>query len=261
MTKPKTKLIQMPAQELCIHPTAQRELRPARVTELAENLDLDAIGVMHAVEYPIDDVVAKRLVDGQHRWQALIDRELGEWIVNVLLHLDVKDDARASDLFLKLNNRAAIYPFDKFKNAHKAGYEHAVGVTDIAEAHRLKVHRQVADGHIACVSALSRVWKYDQGATLDAVLGTVTEAWGRTASSCEAKLIEGIGLVFKTFNGVIDRPAMAKKLAKYPGGAPALMGDARGLREYRKASVARCVTERVIETYNAGRRSGRLDPL
>ena len=52
---------------------------------------------------------------------------------------------------------------------------------------------------------------------------------------------------------------MIKKLAKYPGGASALLGDAKGIHERRHISVARCVAEQVIETYNSGRRSGKLD--
>jgi hypothetical protein len=58
--------------------------------------------------------------------------------------------------------------------------------------------------------------------------------------------------------GRIDDAALIQKLAKYPGGAAALHGDAKGRVAYRRSNVSRCVTEIIEELYNSGRRSGRV---
>jgi hypothetical protein len=213
------------------------------------------------VEYEIDGVTGLWIVDGQHRYRVLMDHGFGEWIVEVKIHLDVKDDARASDLFIKLNSRASVQPFDKFKNARTAGYENAVRITRIAKDCGLEVARQAGDGKICCVSALTQAYAIDGGQTLIAALETLVAAWGRTAASVEGKLIEGVAAVYKTYKDGIDRPALVKKLGKYPGGATGLLGDAKGLRQYRHLSVGRCVAERIVEVYNSGRKVGRLDPL
>jgi hypothetical protein len=257
----KSKVIKIEAQSLRIHPHAQRELVPRKLRQLKKDFDLDAIGVLHGVEYEIDGVLAIWIIDGQHRWKTLIDLGLGEWTVEVKLHLDCKDDARASELFLRLNNRASVHPFDKFENARSAGHADAVGITRLASDRQLKVERGSRDGVVCCVSVLNTVFNIDAGATLAATLDTVLAAWGRTAAAVEGRVIEGLGLVYERFNGAIDRPALVKKLAKYPGGPSKLIGDARGLREFRHASIPRCLAERVIEVYNAGRRAGKLDPL
>jgi len=257
----KSKLVKVEAQKLRTHPYAQRELLQHKLKQLKEDLDLDAIGVLHGVEYAINGEYAIWIIDGQHRWRALMDHGFGEWEVEVKIHTEVKDDARASELFLKLNNRAVVKAYDKYENARRAGHNNAVSIAKIATERSLRVDRQSADGHLCCITVLMNVWNFDGGNTLILTLDTLLAAWGRTAAAVEGKLIEGLGTLYKTFNGTIDRPVLVKKLAKYPGGASGLIGDARGLRQFRHASVSRCVAERIIELYNVGRRNGKLDPL
>jgi hypothetical protein len=257
----KSKFVRVEAQSLRIHPFAQRELVPSKLKKLMAELDLDAIGVLHAVEYEIGGVHAIWIIDGQHRWRALMEHGFGEWEVEVKIHLDVTDNARASELFLKLNDRAVVSPYDKFDNEVKAAFPAAVGIVQILQDRGLRVTRNAADGRVCCVTAMKKLYLADEGRSLRLTLDTAVAAWGKTASAVEGKLIEGLGLVYSTYNGSIDRAAMVKKLAKYPGGASALIGDAKGLKNLRKTSLSRCVAEKVIETYNAGRKTGRLNPL
>jgi hypothetical protein len=259
--RPRSKVVRVEAQTLRVHPFAQRDIVPSKLKKLMAELDLDAIGVLHAVEYEINGQAAKWIIDGQHRWRALIGHGLGEWLVEVKIHLDVTDDARASALFLKLNDRAAVSPFGKFANEVKAGVPEAVGVIQLVHARNLKATNASGDGQVRCVTALKRVYGLDGGKALALTLETIIGAWGRTESAMDGKIIEGVGLVHSTYNGSIDLPALSKKLAKYPGGASGLLGDAKGLRQFRKASLPRCVAETVIEAYNVGRKTGKLDPL
>lgn len=254
----KAKVVKVRADSLAIHPTAQRELVPSKLRKLMSDLDLDAIGVLHAVEYPINRETKLWVIDGQHRLRALLDHGLGEWTVEVKVHLDADNDARASALFLKLNDRSPVSPYDKWMNELKAKSEAAINANGIAAKHGLSVSRQAGDGKLACVSTLKKLYTVDGGDTLDKTLDIVCAAWGTKASAMEGKLIDGLGQVFARYNG-IDQPAMVKKLSKYSGGASGLLGDARGLMEYRRATLSRCIAERVVETYNLGRRVGKLD--
>lgn len=257
----KSKLVKVRADSLAIHPYAQRELVPSKLRKLLADLDLDAIGVLHAVEYPINKDTKTWVIDGQHRLRALLEHGFGEWIVEVKIHVEVTDDARASALFLKLNDRSPVSPYDKFMNELKSGAQGACGADAVARKHGLKINRSVGDGKLVCVAALKKLYQIDQGKALGATLGTLIEAWGTKSAALEGRLIEGLGIVYARYDGSVDRPAMVKKLAKYPGSASGLIGDARGMTEYRKTTLSRCVAERVIETYNSGRRGGKLDPL
>lgn len=259
--KPKSKIVRVEAQTLRIHPTAQRDIIPSRLKKLVEQLDLDAIGVLHAVEYTINGTLALWLIDGQHRWRALMEHGLGEWVVEVKVHLDAQDDRAASLLFLELNDRAAVSTYGKFVNEVAAGMPVAVGVLNAIKAKGLKANNKSADGSVCCIRALESIYRLDEGKSLDLALDAILHAWGSTAAALEGPIVLGVGTVFATYNGKIDEAAMVKKLAKYKGGPSGLIGSARGLKDYRKASVARCLTELVIETYNTGRTNGRLDPL
>lgn len=258
---PKSKLVKVAAQELRIHPIAQRQLIPSHLKKIKQTLDLDMIGVLHAVEYEIDGVKAKWIVDGQHRWQALIDHGFGEWEVEVKLHLDANDHKRASELFLSLNYKKSVSTFEKFKNELTALQPEALGIKKIAEDFTLKFAPSGDDGKICCVSAAKTVYRVDGGVTFRKALRTLVAAYGRTSAAVEGRLIEGMGLVYKTYNGEIDEAAMVKKLAKHPGGASGLIGDGKGVSEFRKTSVSRCIAEVIVSVYNSGRRSGKLDPL
>ena len=261
MTKPRSKVVRMQAQALRIHPLAQRDVLPSKEKKLTAELDLDAIGVFHAVQYEINGETACWLIDGQHRLHALIAHGLGEWMVDVKIHLDVTDDAHASALFLKLNDRSVVSPFDKFKNEVTSGMETARGVLQQLKSRWLEVTKEPGEGKVRCVVAMKRVYDFDGGIALGRTLDTVLSAWGKTDAAMDGKLIEGIGILYRTYGEAIDQPVLAKKLAKYAGGASAVLGDARGLKSHRRGTVPRCVAEVVIDLYNAGRRSGKLDPL
>lgn len=259
MGKPTSKMTRMRADSLQPHPLAQRELVPSRLRKLVDSLDLDAIGVLHAVEYSIKGKTAVWIVDGQHRWRALMDHGLGEWQVEVKIHTDVDGDARASELFLKLNDRSPVRSFDRFRNRLLAKEDVATAINDIVLKHHMRISPNQGVGCLNGISSVERTYNLDEGAALNKTLGIISEAWG--LRTFEAKIIEGIGLICARYNGVLDVPALTKKLSKYPGSATGLVGDARGLMEYRKVSLARCIAERVIETYNTGRRDARLEAL
>jgi len=257
----KSKIVKVRADSLAVHKNAQRELVPSKLKKLMLDFDLDAIGVLHAVEGHEKGEIKLMVIDGQHRLMALLEHGFGEWQVEVKVHLDATDDARASALFLKLNDRSPVSPYDKWMNEIKGKVGDAINANEIVMKHGLKVSRQNGDGRMTCVSALKKLYRMDDGKSLDKTLDVVIEAWGTKASALEGRLVEGVGIVFAKYNGSIDEPAMVKKLAKYSGGASGLIGDAKGLMEYRRATLSRCVAERVVETYNMGRRVGKLDQL
>lgn len=243
------------ADELKVHPLAQRKLVPSLLAKIMPVLDLDAIGTLHVVEK--DNQLW--IVDGQHRWTCLMRHGLGEWKVRVEIHVDAKDnDARASELFLRLNQTAVVGPFDKYLNELIAGDATAKAVEEISGRNGLEVHRVVGDGRVLCVTTLKSLYTRGGEEVLDTTLKIAVDAWGRTREAVEGKLLEGLGRVIAAHNGTLDRVALTKKLAKYPGGASGVLGDAKGLKRLRRSTLPNCVAEAIIEAYNSGRRGERL---
>lgn len=258
LQKPKLKMLKVRADELRVHPVAQREIVPSNLKRIVTNLDLDAIGVLQAVEY---DKRGLLVVDGQHRLRALLEHDFGEWSLDVQVHHYITDDKAACDLFLKLNRGATISPFESFMKEYYAGYADACGAYAIAKRHNLKIGKGAADGVLLCVTALKKLFRADQGKTLDATLGTILAAWGSKSAALEGRLIEGVGIVFARYGEQVDKPALVKKLAKFPGGPSGLIGSARGLMQHQKATIPRCVADLVIGAHNKGKSAGKLGPL
>jgi hypothetical protein len=257
-TRNDNKIINVAVSELRIHPVAQRRVVKSHLRRIAATLDLDAIGTIHVVHYAIKGVLAYWVIDGQHRVEALRHHGFGEWKVKAEIH-QCDDDATASALFLKLNRRAAVGAFDLFANEVSSGDEAAVNVVEICAAQGLTVDRQARDGNIACVNALRSLWNIDQGETLGETLRVLVTAAGPKKDAVEGKLVAGLGRFLATFNGEVDREILATKIAKYPGGPAALLGNAKGLQKLRgNQSLASCVTEILVDVYNSGRRSGRI---
>lgn len=249
------------ADSLRVHPKAQRRLIPATVRKIANNLIPEAIGTLHAVEYEIDGTHALWVIDGQHRLSALIAAGAGDCPVKVEVHESVQSDAESAALFLTLNTKVAVAPFDKYLAELEARHVVAVGVDGIVRSHGLRVSRDSRDGTVTAVSALKQTYLRDGGAALDKALATATAAWGHTAAAVEGKIIEGVGLVFAHYNGEVDQPALVKKLAKFPGQAHGVLARAKQLHEIRSGTLGKCVAEVVVETYNKGRRGTTLSPL
>lgn len=260
---PRTCIIKIAASKLRIHPTAQRALSLTKVKQKEKNFDLDAIGVLHAVKYAIDGVTRIWIVDGQHRLALLMRLGLGDWEVDVMVHLDIQDDAGASALFLELDDQTTVSPYDKFVNAAQAGHEDAIAIFHILESHGLKLSKTSDDGAICCVDTLRKIYHYDgDGTALDAAIDTAIAAWGSVAEAVQGALLAGLALVYRHRGGVIERAVMVKKLAKYPGKASALLGEAHTARRARQHHlIPRCVAQCIIEVYNDGKRGRKLAPL
>ena len=245
------------------HPVAQRDLQPDTLRKIGgANFNINSVGQLSIVQYKIENDDGPWIVDGHHRQNVMNELGYADYMVPVELHLYVKDDAAACRLFLELNQRGTVRPFFKFRAALKAGMPGPVAIAKVVKFYGLGIDQASKDGYICCVSSLERIYRYDDtGVTLSTALSIATNAWGLTANAVEGRIIEGLGLLVKTYGDQIDAPALIKKLAQYPGAPAALLGDARNLRKSLHASIPYCMAQQMIIAYNQGRRSGKLTHL
>lgn len=214
-TTKKTEVRRIAAKELKIHPSAQRALLPTKLKHIEKTFDLDAIGTLHAVEYPIDGVHGVWLIDGQHRATVLMSQGLGEWEVIVMVHVGVKTDADASRLFLRLNDRSQVGVYDKYLNELRSGNPAAVGMTKVVEARGLRLDRYSGGRAIVSVSSIRNAYNFDSGRSLGLALKLIEDAWNFKGSCLEGKLIEGIaGFLHRHSRSNLDLVGFTKRLSK-----------------------------------------------
>lgn len=256
MKKLKSKTTEIRAGRLRIDSRVQREITPSRVTHLMKNFDLDAVGVLTVSDRGRGQYV---ILDGQHRWRALMDLELGDWPVtcHVYSRLSIADEAR---LFRELNDTKRRSAFDDFTKGVVAGDPECVAVNAVVERVGLRVHNQHQDGTVRAVAALLRVYRSANGrgdALLEEALTVARSAWGDEPDAFDGHIIEGLGRLLAEYGDQVDKAVLAKKLSK--SGRPAeIVGRARSRREYEGGSVAANLATAVTALYNRGRRSGQL---
>lgn len=250
--------------QLIIDTRIQRPVIPAHVKRIAENLDFNALGVLTVSRRDNGDMV---VLDGQQRRAALLEAGYdGRFSIQCEV-LDGLSFADENAVFKTLNaDRKAVLPLYLFKNRVNAGESAPVAISLIVKDCGLSIAEggSNATGTVRATAALERVYggytlNEPQPAALRSTLTVINAAWGATASSMQGQIIEGIGKLFIRDGAMIDADNLIKKLAKYPGGPNALIGDARGRSRISGRSVTDSIAAIAAVIYNKGRRSNVLE--
>jgi len=248
--------------DLAIDPEAQRVVSVPWVKARIQKFDADQLGYI---------VVNKRsngkmfIIDGQHRVELLRAVGWGDQGIHAE-YFEGLTQAEEASLFISRNDRKAVRPIDKFRIAVTAKDPVACDISRIVNEHKLIISDQVETGRIVAVAALKKIYdgggivsKNDGPVALANTLKIILLAWGNQASSLNGKIIQGIGLVQLRYNGKLEQKTLTEKLAPFPGGAPGIIGKARAMREMRGRPMDHCVASIVVDIYNKGRRTGKLD--
>lgn len=252
----------IPLGRLFVDPDLQRPRDEAAEQRIADNLDLNVLGVL--------DVSARadgrfHVMDGQTRRNALIRFGFSEDDLVPCLVARGLTRAQEAAHFTGRNTARPVRAFDRFRVRVQAEDPIALGIDAILMEHGWRVQTGDVDGGFAAVVAAERVYT-GYGSTekelgprnLRSALGVVTEAWGRKPGTAHGAIIAGLGLFFARYGDAVDKAALVRRLAQFPGGADAYVGKARGIREFRGGVLARCVAELSVEIYNRRRSSGQL---
>lgn len=247
---------ELPAKELWAEPAYQRAIIPGHVEKLKRNMDLDAIGSLLISRRKVQGKWRYVVIDGGHRHRALLELGLGDWPVSCLVYRDLSEEEEAG-LFRKYNDAKRPTAFDDYNAGLVEGDEECHALKDITESTGLEIRNSTGDGVVTCVATLRRVYRRAGAEGLTNSLQVATAAWGRTAPAVEGKIIDGLGRVFAEYNGAVDEDVLSTKLAKQSSPA-ALIGMAKSRSRVLPGSIGKHMADIIVETYNVGRRSGKL---
>lgn len=244
------------ATNLRVHPEVQRDVSERRVDYLAANLDPDEFGELSVVRVPKASYFY--IFDGQHRYLAAI-KVWGEF---QRLPCAIYEDCpleRQAKIFLGQNDRLPLKALDKWLQRILAKEEKVLQIEEILHTHKLRTDKSRANGTVQAVAALERVFDRNGGASgLDRTLTILGEAWGRNPDAYDSHFIKGIGFLVNRFNGDMDDHDLIRKLAR--GSMPdQLIGQARNYSVAVGVSVERAMSEKLLQIYNKGRTTHRLE--
>jgi len=228
-------------------PRFNRPIDRPWVEKLKRGMDPSALGTVELWQTEDGCLVC---IDGQHRVVA-VSEVLGPTAeVPAKIHsgISLREAAR---LFRVCNARRHLTPLDNFRAGEAEGDPEALGIIKILGEHGLKYgsgHQQATVGAVKQLQAIYRIGPD----VLSSTLGLLTEVWGNDSTSYSRPLINGFGLLIGRHKDTIDLDWLCRKLAGLPGGAPGVVGRARGRVTYMKGSLVEAVVENAIATYNKG---------
>lgn len=252
------KMMSLAANRFSVDHSYQRDVLPSRVKHIAEDLDLDALGVFAISLRPGDVYV---LLDGQHRWQAMMHHGVGEWEVLCRVYSGLTVDEEAA-LYRQLNDTRRISAWDDFKAGVVSEDEECLDILRIAKRAGWVVGNQAKDGMVACIAMLRTLYRREGGAkALGRALEDARQAWGENHVGAERYILAGLHKIHSTYNGDLDRPAFIAKIAKAKGGPAGILGTAKAMQAMSAKHVGALCAAVMVEHYNRGRRDGKLAEL
>lgn len=196
------------------------------------------------------------VLDGWHRIMLLRAKGLGEKTIQCWTYVGLTEEQEA-DFFLLYNARISISAFDTFRIAVTANWPVETDIDRIVRTQGLHVSRRRADGGISAVIALRNVYGPDGDAnTLTRTLRVVKEAYGDVGF--DSRVIQGIGMVVRRYNGQLDDDAAIDRLSNMHGGVNGLLNAAESLHRSTGSTIAQCVAAASVDVINRKRGGKRL---
>ena len=241
----------VPISKTKINPLAQRELNEAWAEHLSLNFDLEKMAT------PVLNLRDGHfyIIDGQHTIEALKLIGWGDQQIECWVYQGLTTEEEA-EKFLSLNDRRQVPSVPRFKAAVHAEREEESDIDRIVRAQGLVVTRDKVPGAVGAVATLQRVYRRSDGKTLGRTLRIIRDAFGD--AGLDAPIIDGLGHVCQRYNGQLDDAALIERLANMNGGAGGLLNKANVIRKQTGNARGMCVAAAAVETFNAGRRAGKL---
>lgn len=235
---------------------AQRPFDEAWAKQISEAFDPDMFDDL-IVTLPNGDGFY-HVVDGQHR-KAAVQMLYGDSECVPCRIVDAADPARAAAIFDRCNTaRKRPQPLDMFKVRVTAGNEVEVAVNKIVKAAGYKIDGGARDGNISAVQALVSVYKAFGPEVLKNVLQVIQTTWAMDKNAVVAPIVRGFGAFMAEFGHQANWQRVSDRISKqYTPGR--LLGAAKTVREGQRGSTADAVKQVIVNTYNHGLKTAKLE--
>lgn len=262
----------LPANELEVDPGVQRELNPSRVRILAGEFDETKMGLVvvsarRKLVFPGEDTRAPAryiVLDGQTRLAALRaftgdENTAYPVLCQVFEGLTRQEEA---DVFLGLNNRAAVRTVDKFRIALVAGADWARELNGVLVRHGFEADRGIDPRRrFTAIASAQRVVGQPGGLdALDRAFDLLVRAWGHQTNTASSEAVEGTGLLYLRHGADVDTAGFAARLGREDN-PRTFKANTMAMRGSLRLSRSEAAYRYTLSVYNHGLRTKRLEPV
>lgn len=253
---------QIPAKDLTVDPSVQRTLDPKRAQRIADNFDVNAMGVV-TVSRRANGV--NHIVDGQHRQAVLILLGQEDELMDCHVHtgLTLAEEAR---MFRLLNAAKPPTVLERFLVRVQEGDPVAVDINDALDKAGWRIGSAKIDGMFAAVASIEAPYVRAQRAgenarqVVDWILQVCNAAFGRDSDGVRGEIVSALGYMYLRYGSMIDTKKLVSQMAITNGGARGLISKARQLREFVGGTVFDSMAQIMVGLINKGRHVSRQIP-
>jgi len=236
------------AAQVQVDPTVQRTLDPKRVAAIVAKLNTDALGLPLVSQR--EDEPQYFVIDGQHRFAALIAADLADYPVEVGLFTGLTIEQEA-ELFRIHNATKALSSVDKFRISLVEGDKESRAIDAIVIKNGYTTKPGSASSCTA-VATLRAIYRRDTGAALDRALVVIAETWGARRYATHEHNLRALANLFTRYGGAIDVGRLVTKMRSDGDSAdPELfVGHLRSLGQASGTNPADAGAGKLVTIYN-----------
>jgi hypothetical protein len=224
----------------------QRKAISQKVNKIVKNFDPDLLGVI-TCSMRSDGRLA--IIDGGHRYQALIKLGKGDMNVNALVYFDLTLSEEARIFSLMNREHVKPNPAEIFKAGIVAGDDASNAINKILMKNGLHVGVGPTNGTVRAVATLKRVYDNAGADVLDRTLATIKMAFGDNSADYRDQLISAIAFIYNRYGNNVDDKRMGKVLQNFAS-ANVLIAQAQSVAIGTKQITYTTLPMIIISKYN-----------
>lgn len=235
--------------------TYQRVALEKKVNKIAKNFDPDVLGVIIC---SMRDDGSLAIIDGSHRYKALVQKGMNDYSVNALIYFDLTIQEEAK-IFTMLNQEhTKPNTTEIFKAGIVSGDEETIAINKIINSLDLHIGVGPGDNKIRAISTVKRIYRNADGDVLYKSLKSIKEAYGSNSSNMRDVLISAVAIVFNRYGDSVDVDRMIDTLQKF-GKPNTLIANAQAMMSGKSNQVTTTgLPYLIVNKYNQRLTKNRL---
>jgi hypothetical protein len=201
------------------------------------------------------------IIDGQHRWAALLQLGVETWDCEIHYGLTLKDEA---DMFVLKNGpcgneeggRRGLNPIQLWEAEIIAGREKVVNIDKIVSEEGFKIKTKgaaVANNTIKSVGGLKTIYKKSGANGLKEILNIINRTWPRKKEALQERFLIGFELFYRTYKNDYDKEYLIDRLRTILPSTLTTIFNEQEKQRYKMFAKA------IVSHYNYSKKLNRLD--
>lgn len=234
--------------------TYQRHPMKTKINRIVKNFDPDLLGVI-TCSMRDDNTLA--IIDGSHRYHALIQKGMKDAHVNALVYfgLSIQDEAHIFALTNKEHTKPT--PSQIFKAGIVSGDETSIAINTIVEKAGAKIEFSAGADKIRCVATLRKVYTNAGAGVLLKTLQTLRDAYPNNKEMYRDQMISAVACIYNRYGKKVDQERMVEVLTKL-GNPSLVIAQAQAMISSGQVVTFTSLPYLIVSRYNVKLKGNRL---